>query len=104
MYRLRNSVLSFKHALPVLFYWFVLYVVLQTIAAGHITFGFSTADLVSVLSMVSAGICEGITFREIGISYLKRQFTDDRMNASLYIINLVNNCLFDHCKSIPKTK
>ena len=82
----RNTLLSFKLASPILLYWFVLHVIIYTIAAGHLTFGLKGVTIYSILLMLQAGICEEVAFREIGISYMKRQLKDDKMNLPIILI------------------
>lgn len=84
----RNTAFAFRLAAPLLIYWFIQYGVLYTIAAGHITFGLNVKLLTAIFSM-SAGVCEEVAFREVGISIMKRQLREDRMNLPIVIITAV---------------
>lgn len=81
----RNTAFAFKAAAPILLYWFIYYVVLFTAAAGHLTFGVERVTFGSIIFSVSAGICEEMAFREVGISYLKRQLSGNKWNLFILI-------------------
>lgn len=82
----RNTAFAFKITAPILIYWFILYGVLYTIAAGHITFGIKNVSVLGAIFSVSAGVSEEVAFREIGISFIKRQIKEDKMNLPIVII------------------
>lgn len=85
----RNTAFAFKAAAPILIYWFVYYVVLFTIAAGHLTFGLDRVTFNSITFGAMAGICEEMAFREVGISYMKRQLRDNKWNLLILIFTSV---------------
>lgn len=85
----RNTAFAFKAAAPILLYWFIYYVVLFTAAAGHLTFGLERVTFGSIVFAVSAGICEEMAFREVGISYLKRQLSGNKWNLFILIFTSV---------------
>lgn len=85
----RNTAFAFKAAAPILLYWFIYYVVLFTAAAGHLTFGVERVTFGSIIFAVSAGICEEMAFREVGISYLKRQLSGNKWNLFILIFTSV---------------
>ena len=85
----RNTAFAFKAAAPILLYWFIYYVVLFTAAAGHLTFGIERVTFGSIIFAVSAGICEEMAFREVGISYLKRQLSGNKWNLFILIFTSV---------------
>lgn len=85
----RNTAFAFKAAAPILLYWFIYYVVLFTAAAGHLTFGGERVTFGSIIFAVSAGICEEMAFREVGISYLKRQLSENKWNLFILIFTSV---------------
>ncbi len=69
---------------------------MYTIVAGHCTFGIPT--LSAAIPMISAGICEEVAFREVGISYMRRQRKGENMilptliftSASFGITHIMN--------------
>ena len=67
----RRTALSWKFISPILIYWAVYFGIAYTAAFGHFTFGIPAYD--DVIFTVGAGVCEEISFRAIGISYMKRQ-------------------------------
>ena len=67
----RRSSLSWKLISPILLYWGVYFGIAYTVISGNFTFGIPTYD--DVIFTVGAGVCEEISFRAIGISYMKRQ-------------------------------
>ena len=81
----RNPAFAFKITAPILIYWFILYCILYTVAAGHFTFGLP-ADPFKLVFSISAGICEEVAFREIGISLMKRQSKEDQKNLPIVLI------------------
>ena len=85
----RNTAFAFKAAAPILLYWFIYYVVLFTAAAGHLTFGVERVTFGSIVFAFSAGICEEMAFREVGISYLKRQLSGNKWNLFILIFTSV---------------
>lgn len=85
----RNTAFAFKAAAPILLYWFIYYVVLFTAAAGHLTFGVERVTFGSIVFAFSAGICEEMAFREVGISYLKRQLNGNKWNLFILIFTSV---------------
>lgn len=85
----RNTAFAFKAAAPILIYWFVYYVVLFTMAAGHLTFGLDRVSFNSITFGAMAGICEEMAFREVGISYMKRQLRDNKWNLLILIFTSV---------------
>ncbi len=85
----RNTAFAFKAAAPILLYWFVYYVVLFTAAAGHLTFGLEKVTFGSIVFAASAGICEEMAFREVGISYFKRQLRGDQWKILIILFTSV---------------
>ena len=67
----RNKNEAWKFTVPILIYWVLFFGVSYAIAAGHCTLGVPT--LSAALPMIAAGICEEVAFREVGISYMRRQ-------------------------------
>lgn len=82
----RNTAFAFKLAAPILIYWFILYIVLYTMAAGHFTFGIRNVKPIAAVFSVAAGVCEEVAFREVGISFMKRQIKEDKMNIPIIVI------------------
>ncbi len=70
-WKLRKTSLSWKLISPILIYWFAFFGIAYTVVSGNFTFGIPTYD--AVIFTVGAGVCEEISFRAIGISYMKRQ-------------------------------
>jgi len=85
----RNTAFAFKAAAPILIYWFVYYVVLFTMAAGYLTLGTEKVTFNSIAFGASAGICEEMAFREVGISYMKRQLRDNKWNLLILLFTSV---------------
>ena len=72
----RRTSLSWKLISPILIYWFVFFGIAYTVVSGNFTFGIPTYD--DVIFTVGAGVCEEISFRAIGISYMKRQLKGEK--------------------------
>lgn len=68
---------AWKLAAPILIYWFIFFGIVYTISAGHCSFGIPTFS--AAIPMVSAGINEEVAFREVGISYMRRQRKGEKM-------------------------
>lgn len=68
---------AWKLTAPILIYWFIFFGIVYTIVAGHFTFGIPTFS--AAIPMVAAGICEEVAFREVGISYMRRQRKGEKM-------------------------
>ena len=67
----RKTALSWKLISPILIYWIIFFGITYTVVSGNFTFGIPTYD--AVIFTVGAGVCEEISFRAIGISYMRRQ-------------------------------
>ena len=85
----RNTALACKVSAPILIYWFIFYVVLITLAEGHLTFSFEGLTLSSFVFAAMAGICEEMAFREVAISYMKRQLREDKWNIPILLFTSV---------------
>ena len=72
----RRTSLSWKLISPIMIYWFVFFGIAYTVVSGNFTFGIPTYD--AVIFTVGAGVCEEISFRAIGISYMKRQLKGEK--------------------------
>ena len=75
-WKLRKTSLSWKLISPILIYWFVFFGIAYTVVSGNVTFGIPTYD--AVIFTVGAGVCEEISFRAIGNSYMKRQLKGEK--------------------------
>lgn len=72
----RRTSLSWKLISPIMIYWFVFFGIAYTVVSGNFTFGIPTYN--AVIFTVGAGVCEEISFRAIGISYMKRQLKGEK--------------------------
>lgn len=80
----RRSLECWKLISPVLIYWAVFFGIAHTIAFGRFTFGIPEAF--SAITSLAAGICEEVAFREVGISYMKRQLKGPKWNLPIILI------------------
>ena len=83
-WKIHRSPFSWKITSPVLIYWFLFFGVAFTIAAGHFTCGIPA--LATALPMIAAGICEEVAFREVGISFMRRQLKGEKMIVPTLLI------------------
>lgn len=83
-WKMRKSPLSWKMTAPILIYWFLLFGVMYTMAAGHLTCGIPSFSL--AIPMIAAGICEEVAFREVGISFMRRQLKGEKMILPTIVI------------------
>ena len=92
----RKSSLSWKLISPIIIYWVIFFGITYTVSSGNFTFGIPTYD--AVIFTVGAGVCEEISFRAVGISYMKRQRKGEKYilpiilftSISFGLIHLIN--------------
>lgn len=77
---------SLKLLLPVIVYWILMFGMFGIIAGG-VPFG--ALPLSSILMAIMAGASEEVCFREIGISYLARQWRDENKIIFIALISSV---------------
>ena len=83
-WKMRKSPLSWKMTAPIVIYWFLLFGVMYTMAASHLTCGIPSFSL--AIPMIAAGICEEVAFREVGISFMRRQLKGEKMILPTIVI------------------
>ncbi len=74
---------TFKLLLPVLAYWILMFGMFGAVAGG-VPFG--ALPLSSILAAIMAGVSEELVFREMGISYLARQWRDEKKIIPMALI------------------
>ena len=77
---------SFKLLIPLYIYWVVLFGVFGYCAKG---FPFGALSIPTFLTAIMAGAAEEVAFREVGISYLARQWKDESKIILMAIIPAV---------------
>ena len=77
---------TFKLLLPVVVFWIALFGFFGVLAGG-VPFG--AIPLTSILAAIMAGAVEEVCFREVGISYLARQWRDENKIILMAIIPAV---------------
>ena len=77
---------AFKLLLPVIVYWILMFGLFGVVAGG-VPFG--TLPLSSILMAIMAGVSEEVCFREVGISYLARQWRDENKIIPMALIPAV---------------
>ncbi|MBP0966039.1 MAG: CPBP family intramembrane metalloprotease [Oscillospiraceae bacterium] len=83
-WKLRKSPLSWKLTAPIVIYWVLLFGVMYTVAAGHLICGIPSFS--HAIPMIAAGICEEVAFREVGISFMRRQLKGEKMILPTIVI------------------
>ena len=77
---------SFKLLIPLCIYWVILFGAFGYFAKGN---PFGVISISSLLTAIMAGTAEEVAFREVGISYLARQWKDENKIILMAIIPAV---------------
>lgn len=80
-----KTILALRSVAPIIIYWIVFHGVIRKAVMGEYASMIYPVTLKALVSVLVAGITEELAFREVGISYMKRQLRDDKMNLPIIL-------------------